>query len=152
VNFISVTESPYPAETSAMLVLMNAWLKLPPPVKGSKLAVREADARRELDRIHNEFVSTLTPQQRRLLSAGIQVTLTTQHQEILHEMEPYLEGLTLDQIKRLALYDQQMANQEEFNRGWQAGWESGERSVSFIKLMATAAVTLMILACLFKLL
>jgi hypothetical protein len=113
---------------------------------------QDADPRRELDRIHNEFVSSLTPQQRRLAAGVLTGTMCTpRQQEILHKMDPYLDGLTLEQVNRLAVYDQKLANQEEFDRGWQAGCESGERSVRIIKVVVTIGLVLMVLALLFSL-
>jgi hypothetical protein len=76
---------------------------------------------------------------------------TPRQQEILHKMDPYLDGLTLEQVNQLAVYDQKLANQEEFDRGWQAGCESGERSVRIIKVVVTIGLVLMVLAFLFSL-
>jgi hypothetical protein len=84
---------------------MDTWLKLPPPERRSKLTVREADLRRELDRIHNEFVSTLTLKQRWLVAAGISVAFTPEQQAILQKMNPYLEWLTPERVSALAFYD-----------------------------------------------
>jgi hypothetical protein len=84
---------------------MDTWLKRLPPEIRSKLTVREADPRKEVDRIHSEFVSTLTPQQRWLVAAGIPVMFTPQQQAILQKLDPYLEGLTPEQVRALAFYD-----------------------------------------------
>jgi hypothetical protein len=101
----------------------------------------------ELDRIHKEAVASLTPHQQRLLVAGALTgdMLTPHQQELFNKMDPYLKGLTMEQTQRLALYDQKIANQEEFNRGWQAGLESGGRTVATIKVMVVVGVVLMIL-------
>ena len=47
--------------------------------------------------------------------------------------EPLPGGIDTGQVRGLALYDQKIVNQEEFNRGWQAGLESVEGSVGDIK-------------------
>ena len=56
----------------------------------------------EQRRLHRELESTLTPKQRQLLVVGAlsKEICTPQQIEILRRMDPYLEGLTVEQAKR----------------------------------------------------
>jgi len=61
----------------------------------------------ELRRLSDELNSTLTPKQRQLavVSALKPEMLNADQQRILKQMEPYLEGLSFEQARQLAITD-----------------------------------------------
>jgi hypothetical protein len=80
---------------------------------------------KELNRLHHELVATLTPNQRQLLAAGALTPemCTPQQLEILNKMNPYLEGLNLQETANLAVM-------HEFTGGYEAGQESNREEDS----------------------
>jgi hypothetical protein len=86
--------------------------------------------RQELNRLHHELVATLTPKQRQLLTVGglTPEMCTPQQLEILKKMDPYLEGLNLQQVKNLAVLD-------TFAEGYEKGQESGRRLVKMMVII-----------------
>lgn len=95
----------------------------------------------ELNLLHHELESTLTPRQRQLLAVGALTPemCTPQQIDILKKMDPYLEGLTPEQAGRLGAMD-------TFAEGWEAGEESGNRLVKIMGVVFAAGVILGILA------
>jgi hypothetical protein len=61
---------------------------------------------------------------------------TPEQIEILQKMDPYLEGLTVEQARQLAAID-------VFAEGCEAGREAGKRD---LKIMATVFIVLIIFA------
>lgn len=81
----------------------------------------------ELRRLHHELESTLTPKQRQLMVVGaLTPQMCTPDQiKILERMDPYLEGLTIEQAKQLAVID-------VFAKGREAGKEAGQRQLKMM--------------------
>jgi hypothetical protein len=103
------------------------------------------DPRKELSRIQNEFVATLTPEQRRLHMVGAlsEEMMSPQQIAILKKMDPYLEGLTLKQTKQLALLD-------HYTEGYEKAREEGQKIGKLIGVFVIAFVILGFLALLFR--
>ena len=92
----------------------------------------------ELRRLHSELDSTLTPKQRQLLVVGaLSPNLCTPQQiEILRRMDAYLEGLTVQQARRLGALD-------TFAEGYEAGQESRRK---LGKIIAVIVISILIIA------
>jgi fumarylacetoacetate (FAA) hydrolase family protein len=104
--------------------------------------------------LHQEFEATLTDSQRQLIaSGGLSAELLTPGQiEILRKMEPYLQGLTPEQIRLLGLQDGIREAQEISRREHVAGQGAAKQAImpyaaGILLLVVVALILVMLKAC-----
>lgn len=96
---------------------------------------------RERRRLGMEFDATLTPKQRELLAIGASsaVQWTPKQLEIMKELQPYLDGMTLEQQQKLGAMD-------VFQDGYEAGQAVGGKLGILIAVLVVALVILLLIS------
>jgi len=98
------------------------------------------DATRERRRLGRLFDATITQEQRQLfaIGRGSDIVWTAEQREILQKLQPYLEGLTLEEQQKLGAMD-------VVQDGYEAGQAAGQKLGTLISVLVIGVMLVVFL-------